>query len=75
MPPRSRVLVTGGLSRQYAPPKSECIDSVVTYDAVVPKLWNETIEAHRRAVIDATLDTTWALVTEHGPLSDRKSVV
>jgi AcrR family transcriptional regulator len=33
---------------------------------VVPKLWNETIEAHRRAVRDATLDTTAALVTEHG---------
>ncbi|MGH9249560.1 MAG: TetR/AcrR family transcriptional regulator, partial [Acidimicrobiales bacterium] len=24
----------------------------------MPKLWNETIEAHRRAVRDATLDTT-----------------
>jgi AcrR family transcriptional regulator len=33
---------------------------------VVPKLWNETIEAHRRAVRDAILETTWALVTEHG---------
>jgi AcrR family transcriptional regulator len=32
----------------------------------VPKLWNETIEAHRRAVRDATLDTTAALVAEHG---------
>jgi len=36
---------------------------------VVPKLWNETIEAHRRAVRDATLDTTAALVAEHGLLS------
>jgi len=35
----------------------------------VPKLWNETIEEHRRAVRDATLDTTAALVAEHGPLS------
>jgi AcrR family transcriptional regulator len=33
---------------------------------VVPKLWNKTIEAHRRAVRDATLDTTAALVAEHG---------
>jgi AcrR family transcriptional regulator len=33
---------------------------------VMPKLWNETIEAHRRAVRDATLDTTAALVAEHG---------
>jgi Transcriptional regulator len=32
----------------------------------VPKIWNETIEAHRRAVRDATLDTTAALVAEHG---------
>jgi AcrR family transcriptional regulator len=32
----------------------------------VPKLWSETIEAHRRAVHDAILDTTWTLVTEHG---------
>lgn len=32
----------------------------------MPKLWNETIEEHRRAVRSATLDTTAALVAEHG---------
>lgn len=32
----------------------------------MPKLWDETIEAHRRAVRDATLDTTAALVAAHG---------
>jgi AcrR family transcriptional regulator len=32
----------------------------------VPKLWNETVEAHRREVRDAILDTTAALVGEHG---------
>jgi AcrR family transcriptional regulator len=32
----------------------------------VPRLWTDTIEAHRRAVRDATLDTTAALVAEHG---------
>jgi AcrR family transcriptional regulator len=32
----------------------------------VPKLWSETIEAHRRGVREAILDTTAALVTEHG---------
>ncbi|MGH3775643.1 MAG: TetR/AcrR family transcriptional regulator [Pseudonocardiaceae bacterium] len=32
----------------------------------MPKLWNETIEAHRRAVRDATLDATAALVAKHG---------
>ncbi|MBB5234335.1 TetR family transcriptional regulator [Deinococcus budaensis] len=32
----------------------------------MPKLWTETVEAHRRAVRDATLDATAALVAEHG---------
>jgi AcrR family transcriptional regulator len=33
---------------------------------MMPKLWNETIEAHRRAVRDAIQEATWALVAEHG---------
>jgi AcrR family transcriptional regulator len=53
------------LSRQYVSVKAVCLNIVVMYTWVVPKLWNETIEAHRRAVRDAILDTTWALVTEH----------
>lgn len=32
----------------------------------MPKLWNETIEKHRHAVQDATLDATAHLVAEHG---------
>lgn len=32
----------------------------------MPKLWNETIVEHRAAVRDATLDTTAALVAQHG---------
>ena len=32
----------------------------------VPKLWNQTIETHREAVRDATLDATAALVNQHG---------
>jgi AcrR family transcriptional regulator len=36
------------------------------YSVVVPKLWNETIEAHRREVRGAILDTTAALVAQHG---------
>jgi AcrR family transcriptional regulator len=32
----------------------------------VPKLWDETIDAHRRAVRDAILSTTAALVAEQG---------
>jgi AcrR family transcriptional regulator len=35
----------------------------------VPRLWNDTIQAHRAAVRDAILDTTAALVAEHGLLS------
>jgi len=32
----------------------------------MPRLWTETNDAHRRAVRDATLDTTAALVAGHG---------
>ena len=32
----------------------------------MPKLWNETVEEHRRAVHEAIVDTTAALVAEHG---------
>lgn len=36
---------------------------------MVPKLWKDTIESHRREVHDAILDTTAGLVAEHGLLS------
>ncbi|MFF6829854.1 TetR family transcriptional regulator [Streptomyces longwoodensis] len=32
----------------------------------MPKLWNETIEEHRRAVRDAVLETTAKLIAEQG---------
>ncbi|CAM5684378.1 putative HTH-type transcriptional regulator [Streptomyces afghaniensis 772] len=32
----------------------------------MPKLWNETIDAHRAAVRKAVLETTAAMVAEHG---------
>lgn len=32
----------------------------------MPKLWSDTIEAHRQDVREAILDTTAALVTKHG---------
>lgn len=32
----------------------------------MPKLWDETVEAHRRGVREAILATTATLVTEHG---------
>ncbi|HKA90378.1 MAG TPA: TetR/AcrR family transcriptional regulator [Haliangiales bacterium] len=41
----------------------------------MPKLWNDTIEAHRREVREAILDATWALASEHGPASVKMSEV
>jgi AcrR family transcriptional regulator len=38
----------------------------IAYIGKVPKLWNQTIEAHRNAVHDAIIETTAALVTRHG---------
>lgn len=35
----------------------------------MPKLWSDTIETHRQEVREAILDTTLALVEEHGLLS------
>lgn len=32
----------------------------------MPRLWSETVDAHRRAVREATLDAAAALVAEHG---------
>jgi AcrR family transcriptional regulator len=45
----------------------DCLDMVMLYPQLVPRLWTQTIEAHRREVRDAILDTTAALVAEHGP--------
>lgn len=39
---------------------------VVAYHLLMPKLWSETIQAHRREVRDAILDTAAALADEHG---------
>ena len=43
-----------------------CRISVAVYGKSVPRLWTDTIEQHRRAVRDATIDATAALVAEHG---------
>lgn len=42
---------------------------------MVPRLWNDTIEAHRRAVREATLDTAADLVAERGLASVTMSLV
>ena len=51
------------LSSVYVAPRSARIVGMV------PKLWNDTIDAHRRAVREATLDAAAVLVAEHGLLS------
>ena len=43
-----------------------CCQVIMSTLSRMPKLWNQTIEAHRRAVRDATVDTTAALVARHG---------
>ena len=35
----------------------------------MPRLWSDTIEAHRRDVRQAVMDTTWQLVMDHGLLA------
>lgn len=45
------------------------------YNSMMPKLWNETVEAHRRDVRDAIVDTTIALVEKHGLLSVTMSLI
>ncbi len=42
---------------------------------MVPRLWNETIQAHRAAVRDAILDATAALVAHHGLTSVTMSAI
>jgi AcrR family transcriptional regulator len=54
---------------------AECRHDVGAYSPRVPRLWNETIEAHRRDVRDAILDTTWTLASEHGPASVKMSEI
>jgi AcrR family transcriptional regulator len=45
---------------------SECRKVDDLYDGAVPKLWTETIDAHRAAVREAALDATATLVAERG---------
>ena len=45
------------------------------YGTGVPKLWNETIEGHRREVRDAILDAVGSLVVAHGLTSVTMSSV
>jgi AcrR family transcriptional regulator len=57
------------LSRQNAYLKAVCFHVVITYTIGVPRLWDDTIQAHRHQVREAILDTTAALVATHGLLA------
>ncbi len=57
------------LSRHSVSVNTDRIDVGIAYAAFVPKLWTDTIDAHRREVRDAILATTMALAAEHGLLS------
>ena len=41
----------------------------------MPRIWADTMDAHRRQVHDAILDATAELVVEHGPLSVAMSAI
>ncbi len=47
--------------------KSLCHGAYMAYRDGVPRLWNDTIESHRRDVRAAVLDATAALLAQHGP--------
>lgn len=47
----------------------------VAYSAGVPKLWNETVDAHRTAVREAIMRTTAELAAERGPASVKMSQI
>ena len=49
-----------------SPVESERHCASAAYTARMPKLWSDTIEAHRRTVRDATIEATTALVAAHG---------
>ena len=47
-------------------PSQSVLTEVTVYPQVMPRIWSETIAAHRDAVREATLDATASLVAEHG---------
>ena len=43
-----------------------CHGAATAYTRLVPKLWTDTIQAHRQSVRDATMAATATLVADHG---------
>ncbi len=65
-PAREAGIYTGSFGAKPSAPSSPTSAFTALGRRLVPKLWDETIDAHRRAVREATLETTAALVAEHG---------
>src|SRR4051794_32898559 len=63
------------LSRHTVYVNTLCLGLVVLYALSVPKLWTETVEAHRGAVRDAIMAAAAELVAERGPASVTMSQV
>jgi AcrR family transcriptional regulator len=58
-----------------SPVKTKRFDRAMVYARGVPRLWNDTIDEHRRDVRDAILAATVRLVGEHGVSSVSMSQV
>ena len=71
----SQRVVQPKLSIQTVLIKTACRRVVLVYCLKVPKLWNETIEAHRQTVQDAILDAAHTLARERGITSVRMSEI
>jgi AcrR family transcriptional regulator len=63
---KSNRCVTRSLSIQNVAVESQRHVMISTYTRAMPRLWSHTIESHRRAVRDAAIDVTTALVADHG---------
>lgn len=57
---------TTKFARQTVSHRDIMTDGDISYAGSVPKLWNDTIEEHRRTVHAAILDAAARLVAEHG---------
>ena len=55
--------------RHSVAPRSECHTSDRVYDQRVPRLWDDSVDGHRRAVRDAITEAAWELAERRGPLA------
>jgi AcrR family transcriptional regulator len=65
-PVRRQRLGVVDFTRRHVSLETPCIGIGIAYSSSVPRLWETTVAAHRDAVRDAILETTWALATDRG---------